>query len=134
VVWGFRRANAGRDAFPLAFRTGRLELGSLRENLPQLKERLDFLGLDYFAREDSSSASKKEESKKRRAPDQAAAEGGSEREHAASDPPACVKPSSGARSLTCRCSSPLTAAMMHATISGGLTWRNTCMPVAHGEL
>jgi len=46
-----KRLDLPRDAFAAAFRTGKLELGSLRENLPQLKGALDFLGIDYFSRE-----------------------------------------------------------------------------------
>ncbi len=111
------RASAGRDAFPLAFRTGRLEFGSLRENLPQLKERLDFLGIDYFAREESLSASKKEKRKKRGAPDQAAVENVSESMHIANDPAGLREAIKWGWS-TCLCSLPLTAAMICATITG----------------
>ena len=79
------KVNAGRDAFPLAFQTGRLELGSLRENLPQLRDHLDFLGIDYFSRE-SSPAAVKGEAKKRRAQKQAPAENPAESGQAANDP------------------------------------------------
>jgi len=53
VGQGKPRAELPRGAFALAFRTGRLELGNLRENLPQLKGTLDFLGIDYFSRENA---------------------------------------------------------------------------------
>lgn len=80
-----RRAEAGQNVFPLAFQTGKLEYGSLRENLPQLKESLDFLGIDYFSREPSPGAPKAER-KKRRAPDAIPAKENSEGGYPESDP------------------------------------------------
>lgn len=79
------RADTNRNAFPLAFQTGRLEFGGLRQALPQLKGALDFLGIDYFAR-DADSAPRAAKKPSRKAGAQSAAEAGKENERASSDP------------------------------------------------
>ncbi len=71
------RADADRNAFPLAFQSGQLEFGGFKQALPQLKGTLDFLGIDYFPL-GAGSAPKALKQTKRKAPAPSASEPASE--------------------------------------------------------